>query len=850
MADKDLRLQALEVEKSSLIDQLEKAKSDLADKDLRLQALEVEKSSLIDQLEKAKTELAVIKDSFGYSLMRFYTRVLHRLLPDGTRRGKLRKILVAGVRIARKEGMRNLCEQVLEKIKRGEFKKIEYSLIQLLHRFPKLTQVLMTLCTLGSVMVTLPFLGIRKIRRAFPLSSKVERLSGSMSTYISSDFAPLSTLRTHNLPLVSIIVLNYNGLHFLNACLSSLFELNYPKDKLEIILVDNGSTDGSVNYVRKKFPNVKVIALKKNIGFSAGNNKGIRASHGKLVAILNNDAEVQKDWLIQIVKLALLDPKIGIIAPKILFRRRPSIINNAGSWMFTNGWSVDRGFNELDKGQYDKIQEVFAACGASMVCRREMLQDVGLFDEDIFAYFEDTDLSWRARLHGWKIVYTPHAVVYHEHAGTSREWSPFFAYHVFRNRLYIALKLGSLRHLIRVLYHTIKELIIALMAQFMFSSWRILLPGGIPYVRIRLRALVDILRYLIKLWKTRWDIGKRALISRDSLENKWFIRRLKIGIYNPYLATMGGMEKEMGVIAELLSRIHIVEFITHKKVDLYELERRFALNMGKVRVKYLPNFYCPLFLTFMTHQYDIFITYTHTIPFASLAKQSIQWIAFPFEIYTKWWQKLNLNTYDRIYVISEFTKYWTRKRLCAKTDVLVPDVTLPLKLSSQERDKIVSFKKNIILNVGRFFTGSLHEKRQDVLIEAFKQMCDDGLIGWELHLAGSVVPEDQPYLKYLQNLARDYPIFFHVNLSFSDISELYKIAKVYWHATGFGLNPEQYPEKQEHFGISTCEAMSMGCVPVVISRGGQPEIVQHGLCGFLWETLEELKKFTFTLINN
>src|SRR5262249_51352308 len=134
------------------------------------------------------------------------------------------------------------------------------------------------------------------------------------------------------------------------------------------------------------------------------------------------------------------DRSVGAVTSKLVFMDRPGVIQNAGSLVLSDGSGGDRGTGEEDRGQYDRREEVFAACGAAVLLTRPMLDDVGALDPAFFAYYEDTDLSWRMRLRGWKIVYEPEAVVEHTHSGTSIEWSPFFTFHADRNRLFMILK--------------------------------------------------------------------------------------------------------------------------------------------------------------------------------------------------------------------------------------------------------------------------------------------------------------------------------------------------------------------------------------------------------------------------
>jgi GT2 family glycosyltransferase len=239
--------------------------------------------------------------------------------------------------------------------------------------------------------------------------------------------------------LASVVVVNFNGKQFLDACLGALLrqELAAP---FEVILVDNGSSDDSVAYVAASYPTVRVIRATRNLGFAGGNNLGMRAATGRHIVLLNNDTQVRPGWLKALVDAAETNPAAGAIASKILFIDPPATIQNAGTLLLSDGSGADRGFREPDQGQYDVREEVFGACGASVLYRREMLDDVGRFDETFFMYYEDTDLSWRMRLRGWSVIYEPSSVVDHVHAGSSREWSPFFTFHVDRNRLFMILK--------------------------------------------------------------------------------------------------------------------------------------------------------------------------------------------------------------------------------------------------------------------------------------------------------------------------------------------------------------------------------------------------------------------------
>jgi GT2 family glycosyltransferase len=234
-------------------------------------------------------------------------------------------------------------------------------------------------------------------------------------------------------------VLNFNGRRYLERCLTAVLDQELQGD-FEVLLVDNASTDGSVEQVRACWPQVRVVEAESNLGFAAGNNLGIQRSRGRHLVLLNNDTRVRPGWLRALVDVVEHDSKVGAVTSKLVFMETPDRIQNAGSLILSDGSGGDRGTGQLDRGQFDRPEEVFAACGAAMLLSRSMLDDVGLLDPTFFAYYEDTDLSWRMRLRGWRIVYEPRAVVEHAHSGTSVEWSPFFTFHVDRNRLFMIVK--------------------------------------------------------------------------------------------------------------------------------------------------------------------------------------------------------------------------------------------------------------------------------------------------------------------------------------------------------------------------------------------------------------------------
>jgi len=304
-------------------------------------------------------------------------------------------------------------------------------------------------------------------------------------------------------PLISVVVLNYNGKKYLSGCFSSLFLQTY--SKMEVILVDNASTDGSIEYMQENFPWVKIISQSTNRGFSGGTNAGILAAKGDFILTLNNDTIVDSHLLEEIVRPMLADSRVGICGTKMLFP--DGRINSTAICISRSGAAWDRGMGESDNGQYDVAEEVFGACAGAALYRHAMLEEIGLFDEDFFLYMEDVDLAFRAQLSGWRCMYIPKARVIHVHGGTSDPGSDTSVYYGNRNLLWYTVKNFPKRTLL------------------IFSLWII---GRniavIPYYFLRnkgrtiIKAKVDSLKGLPEMIKKRSKIKKT--VSVEEIE-KW-----------------------------------------------------------------------------------------------------------------------------------------------------------------------------------------------------------------------------------------------------------------------------------------------------------------------------------------
>lgn len=236
--------------------------------------------------------------------------------------------------------------------------------------------------------------------------------------------------------LVSIIIPNWNGVAHLPTCLDALRRQTYPH--LEVIVVDNASTDASRALLAAEYPEVRLIALATNEGFAGAVNAGIRAARGDVIALLNNDTEADPAWVAEMVRGLDAHPEAGFVAAKLRLFDRRDVLHSAGDTFSRSGQANSRGVWETDTGQYDHEGPVFSACGGAVAYRRTMLDDIGLFDEDFFFNLEDMDIAWRAQLAGYGCVFVPTAVVYHKLSATGGGVTA--SYYTGRNSLWLLVK--------------------------------------------------------------------------------------------------------------------------------------------------------------------------------------------------------------------------------------------------------------------------------------------------------------------------------------------------------------------------------------------------------------------------
>lgn len=308
-------------------------------------------------------------------------------------------------------------------------------------------------------------------------------------------------------PLFSVVIPHWNGKDFLQPCLDALQNQSY--SPIEIIIVDNNSEDGSQQYIKDNYPDIILIELPENRGFTGACNAGMEAAKGNIIALLNNDTEVDSEWVSAIVDAFSRHEDVGIIASKMMLFTQRDTFHTAGDGFTTDGQAFNRGVWQKDVGQFDEEAYVFGACGGSSAYRRQVLDEIGLLDDDYFFLLEDIDIAWRAQLAGWRTLYTPKAIVYHHLSATGGGVTA--SYYDGRNSLYLLVK-NLPREIWRkyagqIIQRQVKLAIDAL------KAWR-----G-EAARARLRGMIRGLLDLPKILKKRKAIQATRTVSIEYIDS-------------------------------------------------------------------------------------------------------------------------------------------------------------------------------------------------------------------------------------------------------------------------------------------------------------------------------------------
>ncbi len=725
-----------------------------------------------------------------------------------------------------------------------------------------------------------------------PITSSI--VSADSLTF-RSPFTSFGVIK-HN-PLISILVVSFNSGKDLEILFPSIADQTYKN--FEVVLIENG-TENTEPLLERYFDKCRYMRA-DNVGFAEGNNIALQISSGELVALINPDTRLDSDMLQSLLDAMRFDNEAAVAVPKINFFDRfirltvsshspfsvaseelvagldyrkffvrqgslvdqavysddngtlvvdlpcgtprtikftlcgtsgplsqcrtqlgyskhvtiitdPSkmmdielaidslscssaryIVNNAGSGLHSDGTPYDRGYAQIDDGEFFSKAYVEAMCGCAALIRRAALIERELFIPSFFAYFEDSELSHWLRAQGFRILYQPESIVFHRHSESTEEDSVLWNVLVNRSRLLYEMAIGRN----------------ALRAQLFEYSY----PKDFDH---------PILPKLINL--------DNRVRSSNELAELVTPKRPTACVYNTYFSSMGGGEKHALDIANLLSEKYDVYIASEEDFSLEELEIYFLVDLTNVR-----KLICNTIDEYFTSKFDLFVNSTYRSNIHAQAKRNLYIVSFPHPDMDK---ALIKNT--TFIPNSHFTAGWS-DQYWGEHDrkILLPIIG---QRSLFENQELIN-KTQSLLSVGRF-TSEGHCKNHHHVIRAYRSLADrqPALGDWKLRIVGSCNFADEPsraYLELLRNLAEGYNVEILPNLSRDALIEIYRENAIYVHATGLGL-PKDLPERHEHFGITTFEAMAYGCIPVVYAEGGPVEQVKGLDFHFVFRNDDEL----------
>jgi len=647
-------------------------------------------------------------------------------------------------------------------------------------------------------------------------------------------------------PFCSLLIVNFNGKEHLEACLRSFEQLDYPEDRVEILVIDNGSDDGSDLEAQANHPRVRLLRNPAN-NYAAALNLGVAQSRGSYIGFSNNDVYVDPAWLAQLVRTIEANPRAGCAGGKILFDN--GRINSVGHRALPDFYWEDKGYNEEDRGQYDAENETEGLCWAAVLFRRSCLADLGPIDEDFVLYYEDVDTSLRCRQHGWKVLYNPMATARHVFHGSS-QGSRLTDYFIDRGRLiYVA------KHHPQSLARAVDN------SRFVTQQALGWLYDALPVILKKLiechppqtveGVLEELCEVLVRLYGS---LAVDHLLARMQVILGY--RKMSVAFYDQAMHVIGGGQKYGGTMAATIQDCFDVTLMANKPVTLAGLEGWYGLSLSGCRSEQMPMPFFDRFgawidsnavtpdaanpfdaISLASRRFDVFVNVNMLTMIRPLSPFSIFLCHFPDTLRRCYFA---VDDYSCLLVNSLYTAQWVKALWGLDPDGLLYP---PVDMTAPPVEK-----ENLILSVARFETGG--SKKQHELIRAFevlRKSHPDLLEGWRLVLAGGSLPQNR-YLAEIERLARksSAPIAVHPNLPLSELQTLYARAKIFWHACGLG---EANPHLIEHFGMSTVEAMQNRCVPIVFNGGGQREIVEHGRSGYRFDTLADLCQYTREVIS-
>ncbi len=612
---------------------------------------------------------------------------------------------------------------------------------------------------------------------------------------------------------VSVIVLNYNQAETTLECLDALERAESPLIG-DIIVVDNGSSPEQVAILRKRRARggFTLVEVGVNRFFGEGNNIGVDFADTDYIVFLNNDAFVQPGWIEALASTMRSDPGVAAVGPMFLYP--DGRVQEVGGVALSTGDAVQIGKGALwGPDHYDTPCAVDYCSAACLMMRRSDFLKVGGFGfEWEPAYYEDTDLCLKLWTRCGKVMVNPLARVVHIESKTTSD---------------SRLQLQDISEINRARF--VKK----------WGAW----------LEARQTSHLADLHHA-----PRTELDELSTEDLDLLGTAPTPPNSQYVLYSPYQLIPGGGERLLFEVAS-----HLSELFGTPNVAFATPHRYSAIRMQQIAATFGFEHVVGRALPWEEVEADrcrfsLVIGNSVVPPVPAFGERSVYHIQFPFwapdahvEAYGEW-----LGGYDEIWVYSEFVRR-NVNGLVRHYGLKAPPVRLipPHATWSGATPGLPWAERKTIVTVGRFFTGG-HNKRQDVVIEAFRRMIDQGVEGVELALAGSIHPSPEGRSRFheLQRLATGLDCTFYPNIGRSDLAALYDRSAVLIHAAGFGVDAEEFPERLEHFGITPIEAASFGCIPVVYGQGGPRDVVRVLGCDTTYSTIDQCAGIVAALLND
>jgi GT2 family glycosyltransferase/glycosyltransferase involved in cell wall biosynthesis len=610
---------------------------------------------------------------------------------------------------------------------------------------------------------------------------------------------------------VSVIVLNYNQAATTVECLTALARARSELIR-EIIVVDNGSDPEELSLLRQRHARADFVLLEvgKNRFFGEGNNIGVDDARGDYIVFLNNDAFVQPGWIEALSSTMRSDPDVAAVGPMFLYP--DGRVQEVGGIALPTGDVVQVGKGAVwGPDHYDTPCAVDFCSAACLMMRRADFLAVGGFGfEWEPAYYEDADLCLKLRTRCGKVMVNPAARVIHIESKTTSN-SELQLHNISEiNRARFAAKWGP---------------------------WLEARQSHLPSEVVPRTELVAL-----------GDDNVGAHTGLDGSPGP------QVVLYTPYQLVPGGGERVMFELASHFSSLFGTSHVAISTPHRYSTTRlrQIAATFGFERAVGTP---LPWAEIDPDHcRFSVVVGNTILPPRRAFGACSVYQLQFPFWVPDQEIAERGawLGDFDEIWVYSDFVRRNVNGLVrhygmgAPPIRVITPPAAWPGAqggLPWNERRTIVS--------VGRFFAGG-HNKRQDIVIEAFRQIIETGVEGVELALAGTIHPSPAGRARFyeLQELAADLPCTFYPNIGRHDLAALYRRSAVLIHAAGFGVDPDEFPEALEHFGITPIEAACFGCIPVVYGQGGPRDVIRALGCDTAFSTVEECARIVTGLLKD